>query len=200
MYEYIQGRLQETAPEYIVVEVQGIGYKIYTPKNDAGRLSALGSHAKFFVDLVIREDAHILYGFSSISEREFFRLLIQVNGIGPKLAILALGNISGAAIAQAIQHKDTTALVSLPGIGKKLAERLIVELHEKISDLYPCEALATIPAQQFAADTCAALKTLGFSTQEAMKIIRQVQQQYPNISSIEEMVQHSLLVKRRAKV
>lgn len=200
MYEFIKGPVCDISSEYIVIETNGLGYKVITPKNDASKLLSLGSPSTLYVEPIIREDMHTLYGFSDKKERDFFRLLIQVNGIGPKLAISILSSATATDIVQSIQNKNTKHLSSFPGIGKKLAERLILELSEKISPMYakmtassPCNMHIALGAEQ-------ALQTLGFSSMEAAKIIRAVQEKYPNIDSIENMVQHALIVKRTVKI
>lgn len=199
MYEYIQGALQTVSIDHIVIDVGGIGYKICTPKTEKSRCLAEGSPLKLYTDLIVREDSHTLYGFSSSLDRDFFRLLLQVNGIGPKVAVNIMSSTNAAQLANALHNKDTKLLSKIPGIGKKLAERLILELHEKISSLYEPGSFQNDPAAILSIDACRALQTLGLSSHEAREIISQVQTLHPHVTTVESMVQHALILKRSSK-
>ncbi len=199
MYEYIQGLLQMVSSDHIVIDVDGIGYKICTPKTEKGRCLPGGSPLKLYVDLIIREDAHTLYGFSSSLDRDFFRLLLQVNGIGPKVAVNIMSSTSAAQLSSALHNKDTGLLSKIPGIGKKLAERLIVELHEKISSLYEPGSIQNDSATILSLDACRALQTLGLPAYEAREIISHVQAAHPQVTTVEGMVQQALIFKRSSK-
>lgn len=134
MYEYLEGTLHAILPDSAILDIGGIGYHIHISKTCPSRYLPPGQKLKLYVDLVIREDAHTLYGFASPHDRDFFRLLQQVNGIGPKVALNILGHAPAAELATTLFRKDTKSLSSIPGIGKKLAERLVVELYERIGD------------------------------------------------------------------
>ncbi len=192
MYEYIEGTLQTVLPEAAIVDVGGIGYRLLITKTDGCRLVQRGQKVKLFVELIIREDAHTLFGFSSAEDREFFRLLQQVSGIGPKLALNILSHTTGSALAETIFRKDIRALVEVPGIGKKLAERLIVELHERIAELVAGGTVVATPRTSVATEAIRALETLGFSTVEARNAVATAQQENPNSKTVEALVQEAL--------
>jgi holliday junction DNA helicase RuvA len=199
MYEYIQGQLHTVSADHIVIDVHGIGYKICTPKTEKSRCLPEGSQLKVYTDLIIREDSHTLYGFSSSLDRDFFRLLLQVNGIGPKVAINIMSSTSAAQLGTALQNKDSKNLSKIQGIGKKLAERLILELHEKISSLYEPGSLRDDSATVLGLDACRALQTLGISSHEAREIVCHVQTHHPQVTTVEGIVQQSLIFKRSSK-
>ncbi|MER1999561.1 MAG: Holliday junction branch migration protein RuvA [Lysinibacillus sp.] len=133
MYDYIKGKITRITPEYIALETNGIGYQVNTPNPYAFRASEL--EQQIFVHLQVREDAQQLFGFTSLEQRELFRKLIQVSGIGPKgaLAILASGNPSH--VMQAIEMEDEAFLVKFPGVGKKTARQMILDLKGKLGSL-----------------------------------------------------------------
>ena len=133
MYDYLKGQITRITPEYIVLEQQGIGWLLYTPNPYAFRQSA--SEQQVFVSMQVREDAQNLYGFHSLEQRELFKKLIQVSGIGPKgaLAILASGNPTS--VIQAIEMEDEAFLVRFPGVGKKTARQMILDLKGKLDML-----------------------------------------------------------------
>lgn len=192
MYEYLEGTLHSLLPEALVLDIGGIGFLIHTPKTCSARCAPIGQKLKVFVDLVIREDAHSLYGFSSTQERDFFRLLQQVSGIGPKVALNILSHAPVQEIASTLLNKDAKALSSVPGIGKKLAERLILELYEKIEGLGTIGGSSALPAMH---DAVQALQTLGFSAAEARLAVASAQKTLPKAST-EQLIQHALVTKR----
>ena len=193
MYEYLEGALQTVLPDALVLDIGGIGFRVHTPKTCSARCAPLGHKMKLYVDLVIREDAHLLYGFSSTQERGFFRLLQQVSGIGPKVALNILSHAPVSDLASTLFHKDARALASVPGIGKKLAERLIVELHEKIGDLIAVGSRSSLPA---VSDAVQALQTLGFSAAEARSAVASAQKALPDATTVEQLIQHALSTRR----
>ena len=193
MYEYLEGVLQDVLPDALVLDVGGVGFRVRTPKTCAARGSSTGQKMKLFVDLVIREDDHSLYGFSSTQERDFFRLLQQVSGVGPKVALNILSHAPVSEIASTLAQKDAKTLSSVPGIGKKLAERLILELHEKIDDLLIAGSHSTLPAIH---DAVQALQTLGFSAAEARSAVDLAQKAIPKVTSTEQLIQHALSTRR----
>ena len=192
MYEYLEGTIQSSLPEALVLDIGGIGFLVHTPKTCPARCVGVGQKMKLYVDLVIREDAHSLYGFASTQERDFFRLLQQVSGIGPKAALNILSHAPVQEIASTLLHKDAKALSSVPGIGKKLAERLIVELYEKIGDFATMGTSSSLPAMH---DAVQALQTLGFSASEARMAVASAQKTLPKAST-EKLIQHALVTKR----
>lgn len=191
MYEYLEGVLQAILPDAAVIDVGGVGYRVAVAKSSPLRCSPAGRRVKVYVDLVIREDAHTLFGFASVEDRDFFRLLQQVSGIGPKTALSILGHAPAAELAAMLFRKDTKALSAIPGIGRKLAERLSVELQEKIAD-----HISSAPTASVTCDAIRALQTLGFSAAEARTAISSAQGESPHLTSVEQIVQYALSMKR----
>lgn len=191
MYEYLEGTIQAIHPDATILDIGGVGYRILTPKTCSSRYLPAGHHLKLFVDLVVREDSHTLYGFASPHARDFFRLLQQVSGVGPKVALNIIGHAPVPELATTLFHKDTKTLTSVPGIGKKLAERLILELHEKI-DVFIVAGTSSSSAPQ----AIQALQRLGFSTTEAREAIANAHKSLPEAPSVEQLIQHALSTKR----
>lgn len=191
MYEYLEGTLHAILQDSAILDIGGVGYHIHISKTCPSRSIPLGQKVKLYVDLVIREDAHILFGFASSHDRDFFRLLQQVNGIGPKVALNILSHAPSEEVATTLFRKDTQALSSIPGIGKKLAERLVVELHERITDFVTSTGTSSITR-----DAIRALQTLGFSSSEARNAVSSAQKDGSPMSSVEQLVQYALSMKR----
>ena len=122
----VQGNILEKSPHQVVVDVQGLGYEIEIPLTTYFLLGDTGSRVTLFTHQVVREDAHLLFGFYTATERELFRALIKVNSVGPKLAVAILSGVDAAAFSRCIQNNDVKTITSLPGVGKKTAERLII--------------------------------------------------------------------------
>ena len=178
MYDYLKGQITRITPEYIVLEQQGIGWLLYTPNPYAFRQSA--SEQQVFVSMQVREDAQNLYGFHSLEQRELFKKLIQVSGIGPKgaLAILASGNPTS--VIQAIEMEDEAFLVRFPGVGKKTARQMILDLKGKLDMLFDTVQLPSAedelplfgvnPNKHELEEALLALLALGYSEKELDKI------------------------------
>src|SRR5580692_8112669 len=133
MITFLQGKLVEALPTQAIVNVNGVGYEVLIPLSSFDKLPSPGGDVKLLTQLVIREDAHVLYGFMSVPERDLFRLLINtVSGIGPKIALNILSGINATAFRGAVAGGDVKALSQISGVGKKTAERIIVELRDKV--------------------------------------------------------------------
>ena len=135
MIGFLRGKLAFKAPPLLVLDVNGVGYEVEAPMTTFYNLPAIGAELMLHTHLVVREDAHILFGFSTEADRALFRTLIKVNGIGPKLALTILSGQSAEEFHRCIHNNDTQALVRLPGVGKKTAERLVVEMRDRLPDL-----------------------------------------------------------------
>jgi Holliday junction DNA helicase RuvA len=135
MIGFLRGKLVSKAPPILMLDVNGVGYELEAPMTTFYNLPAVGSELTLHTHLVVREDAHILFGFSSEADRAMFRTLIKVNGVGPKLALTILSGQSAEEFHRCIQNNDTQALVRLPGVGKKTAERLVIEMRDRLPDL-----------------------------------------------------------------
>lgn len=135
MIGFLRGKLAFKAPPTLMLDVNGVGYEVEAPMTTFYNLPAIGSEITLHTHLVVREDAHILFGFSTEADRSMFRTLIKVNGVGPKLALTILSGQSAEEFHRCIHNNDTQALVCLPGVGKKTAERLIIEMRDRLPDL-----------------------------------------------------------------
>src|SRR5450755_3184954 len=172
MITFLHGKLVEALPTQVVVDVNGIGYEALIPLSSFDKLPPPGGDVKLLTQLIVREDAHILYGFASAAERDLFRLLINsVSGIGPKTALNILSGMNAVAFRGAVASSDVKSLSQISGVGKKTAERIIVELRDKIGAAGALEAASAkhslSPEGQKASDATLALMALGFKQIEA---------------------------------
>ncbi|MBS4167609.1 Holliday junction branch migration protein RuvA [Parachlamydia sp. AcF125] len=184
MYDYLKGVLIAASPTSVVIEAGGIGYKIFIPTSTFGKLAAIGQSVKLYISFVIREQSHTLFGFFSAEERELFETLLTVSGIGPKTAVALIGYLSSTQLSAAIYSHDITALSKVPGVGKKTAERLIVELKDKLTKtgVHPAvEAVAASPLSeksQTIVDALNALIHLGYNQAVAKQAIQKTLKEY----------------------
>jgi len=197
MITFLQGQLVEALPTQIIVEVGGVGYEVLIPLSSYDKLPAPGKSLHVLTHLVVREDAHVLYGFMSAAERELFRLLINnVSGIGPKIALNVLSGVSVTAFRGAVANGDVKALSQISGVGKKTAERIVVELKDKIGAAGAWEASSAqrtlSPEDQKINDAVLALIALGFKQIEAHDAVRKVQAVLGPQATLEEVVRACL--------
>ena len=181
MIGFIRGKLVSKTPPQLVVDVQGVGYEVEAPMTTFYDLPSLGEELKLFTHLVVREDAHILFAFSTESDRMMFRTLIKVNGVGPKLALTILSGQSAEEFHRCIHDNDVQALVRLPGIGKKTAERLIIEMRDRLPDVASATSVVegvTISASLASPkqEAISALCALGYKPQDASKMVQDISQ------------------------
>jgi Holliday junction DNA helicase RuvA len=171
----IAGTLIEKSPPQVLVDCGGVGYEIDVPMSTLYNLPPVGERVMLFAHLVVREDAQLLYGFGTHAERAAFRELIRISGVGPRIALAVLSGLSINDLAQVVTHQDTARLTQIPGIGKKTAERLLLELKGKLgADLVAPAGLSTMDAGDAAPDILKALQALGYSDKEALFAIKQV--------------------------
>src|SRR5208283_5390898 len=197
MITFLHGKLVEALPTQVVVDVNSVGYEVLIPLSSFNKLPPPGETVKLLTQLVIREDAHTLYGFMSTAERDLFRLLINtVSGIGPKIALNVLSGISVTAFRGAVANGDVKALSQISGVGRKTAERIVVELKDKIGAAGAWEAMsaqrALSEADQKINDAVLALMALGFKQVEAHDSIRAAQAVLGPQATIEDLVRASL--------
>ena len=197
MITFLRGKLVEALPTQAIVEVQGIGYELLIPLSSFDKLPAPGQEVHLLTHLAIREDAHVLYGFMTTAERELFRLLIHtVSGIGPKIALNVLSGMNPVALRGAVASGDVKALSQISGVGKKTAERIVVELRDKIGAAGAWEASSAKRGlndmDQKLNDAILALMALGFKQAEAHDAIRATQAVLGPQASIEDLVRVSL--------
>jgi Holliday junction DNA helicase RuvA len=197
MITFLHGKLVEALPTRVTVDVHGVGYDVFIPLSSYDKLPAPGQELKLLTHLAVREDAHVLYGFMTTQEREMFRLLINtVSGIGPKLALNVLSGMSVVAFRGAVANNDVKSLSQISGVGKKTAERIVVELRDKIGDAGAWEASsakhALSPEDQKINDAVRALVALGFKQVEAHDAVRAALHALGSGASLEDLVRASL--------
>ncbi|UTA49100.1 Holliday junction branch migration protein RuvA [Simiduia sp. 21SJ11W-1] len=189
----ITGRLVEKQPPYLVIDAQGVGYEIQAPMTTFYQLPELGSAITLHTHLAISETAHQLFGFASPSDRALFRTLIKVSGVGPKMALGILSGMEAATIARCVAEDNVGALVKVPGVGKKTAERLVIELRDKLGNfgtdsgaLAAMEQASGAPKPVDARDDAeAALIALGYKPTDATKAIAAAHKHSPEAASQE---------------
>lgn len=182
MISQIRGLILEKQPPQLIVEVSGIGYEIDAPMSTFYELGEVGSEVFLYTHFVVREDAHQLYGFYSSDDRLLFRTLLKVNGVGPRLALTILSGMASTEFVRCILNNDTLSLEKLPGVGKKTAQRLVIEMRDKLSNwanVGDAKKSSLIPQalnsrQQILQDAIAALVSLGYKHQEANRVVAKV--------------------------
>lgn len=175
MIVQLKGTLISKRPPLLAVDVQGVGYEVEAPLSVFDQLPAAGEPVTLLTQMIVREDSQTLYGFSRESDRALFRELLKVSGVGPRLALAILSGVSGNDFALMVEAGDAQALTRLPGIGKKTAERLILEMRGRLPEQEGSSAVAG--AGDAAAEARAALAALGYSAAEALKMVRAVANQ-----------------------
>jgi len=195
----IRGQLVLKQPPDILVEVGGVGYEIQVPMTTLFQLPQLGAEVSLVTHFVVREDAQLLYGFIDERDRSLFRQLIKVSGVGPKLALTILSGMDSRSFARCVQRDDISSLVALPGVGKKTAERLLVEMRDKLKDWLggadvddglPPGGIGLAPVTDFVADAEGALIALGYKPQEASRVVAAVNDD--SIEGSEELIRRAL--------
>ena len=194
----IRGNLVHKQPPVILVEVGGVGYELQVPMTTLFQLPELGAEVSLVTHFVVREDAQLLYGFAQERDRALFRQLIKVSGVGPKLALTILSGMDSASFARCVQRDDISSLVALPGVGKKTAERLLVEMRDKLKDWLgqlDGELPSSGPAQSAApvdrvADAEGALIALGYKPAEAARMVAAVNDN--SIENSEDLIRRAL--------
>jgi holliday junction DNA helicase RuvA len=197
MITFLRGKLIEALPTQAIVEVQGVGYEVLIPLSSFDRLPTPGSEVRLLTHLVVREDAHTLYGFMSAAERDLFRLLVNtVGGIGPKIALNVLSGMTPAVFRGAVANADVRALSQISGVGRKTAERIVLELKEKVGAAGAWEAASdgrALPAaEQAVHDAVLALVALGFKQPEAFENVRAAQKLQGPQATVEQLVRTCL--------
>ncbi len=173
MIAWLQGELVSKHPPVLLVNVQGVGYEVHAPMGTFGSLPEIGGQVTLFIHQVLREDSSQLYGFSNTGERGIFRALLKVNGVGAKVALAILSGMDGATFSRCVMAGDSASLVRIPGIGKKTAERLIIEMRDRLEDtgteFSSSDDAVTPVATDPVAEAVSALIALGLKPQEASR-------------------------------
>ena len=186
----LRGRIAAKTPPQLTVEVGGLGYELEAPMSTFFHLPPVGQEVALLTHLVVREDAHVLYGFASEDERRLFRSLIKVSGVGPKIALALLSGISVSGFAECVQREDVSALTRVPGVGRKTAERLIVEMRDRLAAAPAAPGLPAAPAPSTPeSEAFGALVALGYRPAEATRLLKAVG---PGTHSTEELIRRAL--------
>ena len=187
----VRGRITSKTPPQFTVEVGGLGYELEAPMSTFFLLPSVGEEVRLLTHLIVREDAHILYAFATDAERRLFRSLIKVSGVGPKIALALLSGISVEAFAACVQNQDIAALTRVPGIGRKTAERLVVEMRDRLGPPSESAGMASPGGSGLnpEAEAFGALVALGYRPAEATRLLKAAG---PGTHSTEELIRRAL--------
>jgi len=190
MITQIQGKLVEKHPTHVVIDCHGVGYEVHISLHTFGQLGA-EEKIRLYTHLQIREDAHTLFGFYEPLERGIFRLLISISGIGASIARTMLSSMTPQEVQQAIVNEDLAAIKAVKGIGLKTAQRVLIELKDKIQNLYGIDEIPISKSNTIKEETLSALEVLGYPRRQSEKIIDNIIQSAPE-SSVEELIKTAL--------
>ena len=197
MIGQIRGVLVEKKPPEILVDVGGLSYELQIPMSTAYQLPEVGSELRLHTHFVVREDAQLLYGFYDLKDKTLFRALIRVNGVGPKMALAILSGMAADEFARTVRENDVSAMTRMPGIGKKTAERLIVEMRDRLTEWDEAEATAVPPGatqstSAMGKEAETALLALGYKPQQAARAVAMVLKSDPEVSDSESIIRLAL--------
>lgn len=196
MITFVRGTLVEKHPTRAVLDVGGVGYEVFIPLSSYDRLPSTGESCRILTVDHVREDAHQLFGFMSVSERDTFQLLTGISGIGPKLALSALSGLTVRELKAAVVEGDLKRLSSIQGVGKKMAERMVVELRDRISAADALEAVSgadpAAPETLLMRDAVLALVTLGYTQEVARKMVMRLPQAEVQGKAPEDVIKMAL--------
>jgi len=199
MYAYMKGTLVFSSPMAIVLETHGIGFSILIPHHVYGKLPQIGEQVQVYTTFVVRELLHALYGFLSMEEKQAFELLLNVTGVGPKLALSLIGHLPLDQLRRAINERDLLTLCRVPGVGKKTAERLVVELKDKIDQLCSIQETVqsfSVPQEEIKGiriqDAVLAMINLGYNQSTAQKAIQKTLNEFPECPNLAALITFSL--------
>ena len=194
MIGHLRGRLAAKHPPQLVVDVGGVGYEVEAPMSTFYTLPAVGAEVSLHTHLVVREDAHVLFGFGTERERSLFRELIKVSGVGPRIALAILSGVTVDEFHRCVEAQDHAALVRVPGIGRKIAERLVIEMRDRLKILAgPAFVVGSGGVANVAGnpqtEAFSALVSLGYKPAEVSRLLQKVD---PAVTSTEELIRHAL--------
>ena len=192
---YISGLLEHIENNIISIDVNGVGYEIIVPKTVLEELPHIGEQIKIHTYMHIREDEHTLYGFAHLNEKKMFKLLLSVSGIGPKVALTILSTLSSEQFASAVIKSDLFLLTNIPGIGRKSAERIVIELKDKLFEFSkekPSDTTFISVDEKIQKEAIGALTSLGYNSREASKAFQQIAKDIEPNSSIEDIIKLAL--------
>jgi len=190
MYEYIRGTIADISPANVIVEAGGIGYFVNISLNSYSKLNGK-KEIRLFLHQIVREDSHILYGFADTSERELFRNLISVNGVGASTAIMMLSSLSPEELTAAVSTENVAVLKAVKGIGAKTAQRIIIDLKDKLVKLPETSQILLSPDNTIRNEALSALVMLGFVKRDAEKAVTKIIQEQPDVT-VEKVIKQAL--------
>ncbi|HEV7164873.1 MAG: Holliday junction branch migration protein RuvA [Gammaproteobacteria bacterium] len=186
MIGFLRGVILRKQPPHLLVDVHGVGYEVEAPMSTFYDLPEINAEVMLFTHLVVRDDAHILFGFGSEVERRFFRSVIRVNRIGAKLALAILSGMDADSFVKCVHENDIAALSRIPGIGKKTAERIVVEMRDRLDEIGSVASAGSMNPRD---EALSALVSLGYKPQEASQMLRSIKEE--GLSS-EELIRRAL--------
>lgn len=192
MIARLSGTLVELSPPSVLIDVAGVGYQVDIPMTVFDQLPRIGERVVLLTELIVREDAHTLYGFHTSAQRQLFRDLLKVSGVGPRLALGILSGVSANDFGLMIDSGDTEGLTRLPGIGKKTAERLVLEMKGRISATDTGGSMSGGASSDAASEARAALSALGYSQSEALKMVRAAGQSLSEDAPAQVLIKEAL--------
>jgi Holliday junction DNA helicase RuvA len=192
MIGWVEGRLAEKTPEGVLVDVNGVGYDVLIPISTFLELPDEGKTVRFRIHTHVREDRFQLFGFLSEEERSCFRLLLGISGVGPRLALAVLSGLPVTQLVLALREGNVTALRGIPGVGNKTAERILMELRDKVGRLE--DVGAPTPAAEADGSTLSALVNLGYPRAQAEKAVRVARERLPDDAALEDLIREALSV------
>ena len=192
MFAYLKGVVAQANPTQAIVEVNGLGYLVYISPRVFGQMAQVGQTVQFYTSFIVRENSHALYGFLSLQDRDFFEVLLNVSGIGPKTALGLIGHLTFSELQCAILQHNLPLLTKVPGVGKKTAERLIVELKDKVLNMAP-ESDSTMmsqaaPQARHVQDAMMAMINLGYNQNTAQRAIKLSLQELPEQIDLADLI------------
>lgn len=196
MIGYLDGKLHHKSPEYIIIDVGGVGYSVHVPLSTFYDLPGAGEKTCLHIHTHVREDLLQLYGFRTLAEKEMFLHLISITGVGPRLAVNILSGITPDGLRAAVLQQDHRRLKNIPGVGKKIAERIALEMRDKLK-IKPIQEQATImpsAGQDIFADAFSALLNLGYRGAEAEKALKKAEQNLNGNPSLEDLLKEALRI------
>jgi len=190
MITHIQGKLIEKTPTYVVIDCGGVGYILHISLNTFAKVTDT-EFQKFYTHLIVKEDSQTLFGFKDITEREVFRLLISVSGIGASIARTMLSSMSPEQVQQAIASGDVPTIQSVKGIGAKTAQRLIIDLKDKILKTFHLDEVSAVQNNTNKDEALSALEVLGFNKKQSEKVVDKIVKQSPDLT-VEQIIKQAL--------
>ena len=192
MIAHLRGRILQKSPDHVIVEAAGVGYQVAITVSTFSDLPGEGAETQLFIHTHVREDTLALYGFLRSGEKQLFERLISVSGIGPKLAMTALSGMASDSLIAALRGNDLTALTRIPGVGKKTAERMVLELRDKLQSFAPSAAIPTV--SQMDEDVVSALVNLGYQRPAAEQALKRALSVVAKGASFEQLFRQAMLV------